>query len=199
MAKAVPEGMHTITPQLAIDGCDKAIEWYKKAFGAELLSRAPDPSGQKVWHASLKIGNSIIFVNDVFPEMGGGASTASLWLYTENVDQAWKRATEAGGKVTMPIGDMFWGDRMGQVADPFGNKLEPRPAHEGHDAGRDEEGAGRVRRVHAEEVATAPTASRPGPATSRTSRRQLSCARFRRSRRRDAAPCSPLDRRRRRR
>lgn len=122
MAKAVPEGMHTITPQLAVDGCDKAIEWYKKAFGAELLSRAPDPSGQKVWHASLKIGNSIIFVNDVFPEMGGSASTASLWLYTENVNQAWKRATEAGGKVTMPIGDMFWGDRIGQVADPFGNK-----------------------------------------------------------------------------
>jgi uncharacterized glyoxalase superfamily protein PhnB len=70
----------------------------------------------------MKIGNSIVFVNDVFPEMGGGVQTASLWLYTDNVDQWWKRATEAGGKVTMPIADMFWGDRLGQIADPFGNK-----------------------------------------------------------------------------
>ena len=120
MAKAIPDGMHTITPQLAIDGCDKAIEWFGKAFGAELVSRAADPSGKKVWHASLRVGNSIIFVNDVFPEMGGGAQTASLWLYTENVDQAWKRAVDAGGKVTMPIGDMFWGDRIGTVTDRWG-------------------------------------------------------------------------------
>jgi PhnB protein len=122
MAKAIPEGMHTITPQLAIDGCDKAIEWFKKAFGAELLSRAPDPSGKKVWHASMKIGSSIFFVNDVFPDMGGGAQTASLWLYTENVDQWFKRATEAGAEVAMPMMDMFWGDRMGQIKDPFGNR-----------------------------------------------------------------------------
>ena len=122
MAKPVPEGMHTITPQLAIDGCDKAIEWFQKAFGAELVSRAPDPSGKKVWHASIRIGNSILFVNDVFPEMGGGAQTASLWLYTDHVDQAWKRAIDAGGKQTMPLGDMFWGDRLGQLTDPFGNK-----------------------------------------------------------------------------
>ena len=122
MAKAVPEGMHTITPQLAIDGCDKAIEWFKKAFGAELLSRAPDPSGKKVWHASMRIGNSIFFVNDVFPDMGGGAQTASLWIYTDNVDQWFKRATEAGAEVAMPMMDMFWGDRMGQLKDPFGNK-----------------------------------------------------------------------------
>lgn len=121
MAKPVPEGMHTITPQLAIDGCDKAIEWFQKAFGAELVARAPDPSGKKVWHAAVRIGSSTIFVNDVFPEMGGGAQTASLWLYTDNVDQAWKRAIEAGGKQTMPLGDMFWGDRMGALKDPFGN------------------------------------------------------------------------------
>jgi PhnB protein len=121
MAKAVPDGMHTLTTQLAIDGADKAIEWYKKAFGAELLSRAPDPSGKKVWHASMKIGNSVFFVNDVFPEMGGGKQTASLWIYTENVDQWWKRATEAGATATMPMTDMFWGDRMGSLKDPFGN------------------------------------------------------------------------------
>ncbi len=122
MAKAVPEGMHTITAQLAMDGCDKAIEWYKKAFGAELLSRAPDPSGKKVWHASMKIGSSVFFLNDVFPEMGGSASSASLWLYADNIDSWFKRAVDAGAKVTMPMADMFWGDRMGAVADPFGNK-----------------------------------------------------------------------------
>ena len=98
MAKAVPDGMHTLTAQLAIDGCDKAIEWYKQAFGAELVSRAPDPSGKKVWHAAMRIGNSIFFVNDVFPEMGGGAQTASLWIYTDKVDAAFKRAVDAGAR-----------------------------------------------------------------------------------------------------
>jgi PhnB protein len=122
MAKAVPDGMHTITPQLTIDGCDKAIEWYKKAFGAELIARAPDPSGKKVWHAMMRIGSSMFFVNDTFPEMGGSASTASLWIYTDGVDQAWKRAVDAGGKVMMPMADMFWGDRMGTLSDPFGNR-----------------------------------------------------------------------------
>ncbi|HEY7956290.1 MAG: VOC family protein [Polyangia bacterium] len=122
MAKAIPEGLHTLTTQLSIDGCDKAIEWFKRAFGAELLSRAPDPSGQKVWHASLRIGDSVLFVNDVFPNMGGGAETASLWLYSENVDAAWKRAIDAGAKQTMPPADMFWGDRMGSLVDPFGNR-----------------------------------------------------------------------------
>jgi uncharacterized glyoxalase superfamily protein PhnB len=121
MVKAVPEGMHTLTPQLAIDGCDKAIEWFKKAFGAELISRAPDPSGKKVWHASMRIGSSMFFVNDVFPEMGGGAQTANLWLYTDKVDEWFKRATDAGATVKMPMADMFWGDRMGTVKDPFGN------------------------------------------------------------------------------
>jgi PhnB protein len=122
MAKAVPDGMHTITAQLTIDGCDKAIEWYKKAFGAELIARAPDPSGKKVWHAMMRIGSSMFFVNDTFPEMGGSASTASLWIYTDGVDQAWKRAVDAGGKVMMPMADMFWGDRMGTLTDPFGNR-----------------------------------------------------------------------------
>jgi PhnB protein len=122
MAKAVPDGMHTLTTQLAIDGCDRAIEWFKKAFGAELLSRAPDPSGKKVWHAAMRIGDSTIFVNDVFPEMGGGVQTASMWIYTDKVDEWFKRATEAGATVTMPMADMFWGDRMGSVKDPFGNR-----------------------------------------------------------------------------
>ncbi len=120
--KSVPDGVHTITPQLTIDGCDKAIDWYKNAFGAELLVRAPDPSGKKVWHASMRIGDSQFFLNDAFPDMGGGAQPASLWIYADNIDQWWTRVVNAGAKIKMPIGDMFWGDRMGAVVDPFGNQ-----------------------------------------------------------------------------
>jgi PhnB protein len=119
---AVPEGMHTITPQLTIDGCDRAIEWYQRALGAELVERDPDPSGKKVWHAAIRIGNSVIYLNDAFPDMGGPAQPASLWLYADNVDRLWKRAVDAGGKITMPIADMFWGDRTGTLVDPFGNR-----------------------------------------------------------------------------
>jgi uncharacterized glyoxalase superfamily protein PhnB len=119
--KAVPDGLHTLTPQLAIDGCDQAIEWYQRAFGAQLRSRAPDPSGKKVWHAEMRIGSSAFFLNDVFPDMGGAVQTASLWLYAEDIDTWWNRAVEAGAKVTMPLSDMFWGDRTGSLLDPFGN------------------------------------------------------------------------------
>ncbi len=76
--KAVPEGIHTLTPQLTIDGCDQAIEWYKLAFGAELRGRAPDPSGKKVWHAELRIGNSVFFLNDAFPGNGRPCSAGLL-------------------------------------------------------------------------------------------------------------------------
>jgi PhnB protein len=120
--KPVPAGYHTITPQLAIDGAAKAIEFYKKAFGAEVLDQAPDPSGTKVWHASLRIGDSMLFVNDVFPDMGGEHSRSALWLYVPDVDASYKRAVDAGAKGTQPPADMFWGDRMAHVADPFGQK-----------------------------------------------------------------------------
>lgn len=121
MAKAVPEGLRTITPQFSVDGCDQAIEWYQKALGAELVMKAPDPSGKKVWHAQMSIGDSSFFLNDLFPEMSGGAQqTASLWIYGDNIDQKWKRAIDAGGKAMMPMADMFWGDRMGTLVDPFG-------------------------------------------------------------------------------
>src|ERR1700692_2131530 len=111
--KAVPEGLHTVTAALAVDGASDAIAFYKKAFGAEEVMRAPDPSGKKIWHASIQIGDSQIFVNDVFPDMPGGASKAKLWLYAENVEALFKRATEAGATVRMPLADMFWGDRVG--------------------------------------------------------------------------------------
>lgn len=121
--KAVPEGMHTVTPALTINGAAQAIDWFKRALGAEEIMRAPDPSGQKIWHAMIRIGNSMVFVNDDFPEMGGGKpSPARLWIYTDGVDAAWKRATDAGAKVKMPIGDMFWGDRMGTIVDQWGNE-----------------------------------------------------------------------------
>jgi PhnB protein len=122
MAKAIPEGYHTLTPGLSIDGAAEAIELYKKAFGAEELDRAPDPRGKKIWHAALRIGNSMLFVNDVFPEMGATASNSSLWLYVDSCDAAFKRAVDAGLKATRPCSDMFWGDRMGQVVDRWGIK-----------------------------------------------------------------------------
>lgn len=122
MARPVPEGFHTLTPQLTIDGCAKAIDWYKKALGAEELMRAPDPTGKKIWHAEMRIGDSKFFVNDTFPEMGGNAHMTNLWVYTDGVDAAWKRAVDAGGKAVMPLADMFWGDRTGTLMDPFGNR-----------------------------------------------------------------------------
>lgn len=117
--KPIPEGYHTITPQLAVQDASKAIEFYKKAFGAEVKDFAKDPSGEKVWHAPLRIGTSMIYVNDVFPEMGGRESQSSIWLYVADCDAAFEQATEAGAKALMPPGDMFWGDRMAHVADPF--------------------------------------------------------------------------------
>lgn len=120
--KPIPAGYHTITPHLAIDGADKAIEFYKAAFGAEVVDRAVDPSGKKVWHASLRIGDSMLMLNDVFPEMGGSQSQSLMWLYVPDTDAWLKRAVDAGAKATMPPADMFWGDRMGQVVDPFGQK-----------------------------------------------------------------------------
>jgi PhnB protein len=122
MVKAVPEGMHTLTAQLSVDGAAEAIELYKKAFGAEEINRAPDPSGKKIWHAMIRIGDSMLFVNDTFPEMGGAPHPASLWIYQSNVDALFKRAVDAGCKVMMPLMDMFWGDRMGTVTDRWGNR-----------------------------------------------------------------------------
>lgn len=123
MAKvsAIPAGMHTVTPVLTIKGCGEAIELYKKAFGAEEVSRAPDPQGNLIWHAALRIGDSTIFMSDEIPGMGNPARPAQLWLYVDGVDAAFKRATNAGLKAAMPPADMFWGDRMGSVTDKWGN------------------------------------------------------------------------------
>jgi PhnB protein len=122
MTRAIPEGMHSLTPQLTVDNAAAAMELYKKAFGATEIQRAPDPSGKKIWHAALRIGDSMLFVNDVFPEMGGTLSNTGLWLYVSDVDAAFKRAIDAGAKPIQPPADMFWGDRMAHVGDPFGQK-----------------------------------------------------------------------------
>jgi PhnB protein len=122
-AKPVPEGFHTITPQLVLDNAAQTIDWYKEAFGAEELSRSVGPDG-KVMHAELRIGDSRFMVNDAM--MGGkapnalGGSAASLWLYVENSDTLFNRAVGAGAKVQMPLADQFWGDRGGAVSDPSG-------------------------------------------------------------------------------
>lgn len=122
-AKAVPEGYHTITPVLTLDNAAQTIDWYKKALGAEEISRSLGPDG-KIMHAELKVGNSRIMVNDVLMGMKGpqafGGSPASLWLYVDNSDAAFDRAVKAGAKVQMPIADQFWGDRAGSIADPAG-------------------------------------------------------------------------------
>jgi uncharacterized glyoxalase superfamily protein PhnB len=122
----IPKGFHTITPYLAIKGAAQAIDWYKKAFGAKELARQEGPEG-KLIHARLRIGDSIVMMSDVFP--GGthkdpielGATSVTLHIYSKNVDAVWKRAVEAGAKVDMQLDDMFWGERYGQLTDPFGH------------------------------------------------------------------------------
>jgi uncharacterized glyoxalase superfamily protein PhnB len=127
-AKAIPDGFHTITPHLTVRDAHRALEFYQKAFGAEVLDVAPAPGG-KVMHAALKIGDSILMLNDEFPEYGGdaapsakGGTGVSLHIYLENVDAAFERAVSAGASVKMPVMDQFWGDRYGQLMDPFGHR-----------------------------------------------------------------------------
>jgi PhnB protein len=126
--KAIPDGFHTITPHLTVSDAHRALEFYKQAFGAEVLNVAPAPGG-KVMHASIKIGDSILMLNDAFPEFGGdpapsakGGTGVALHIYLENVDAAFERAVSAGASVKMPLMDQFWGDRYGIVMDPFGHR-----------------------------------------------------------------------------
>lgn len=121
-ARPVPEGFHTITTQLALDNAAETIDWYKRAFGAEEISRGLGPDG-KIMHAELKIGESRFMVNDVMMGKGPrelGGSPASLWLYVTDADALFNRAVKAGAKVQMPLDNQFWGDRGGAVADPSG-------------------------------------------------------------------------------
>jgi len=129
MAKAtnpIPKGYHTITPSLTCRDAAKAIDFYKKAFGAQELMRMPSPDG-KIGHAEIKIGDSVVFISDEFPGRTAAPSptatpSSSLFLYVEDVDTVFNRAVSAGAKSTMPLQDMFWGDRFGNVVDPFGHQ-----------------------------------------------------------------------------
>jgi PhnB protein len=126
-AKPVPEGYHTATPYLIIKDAAKAIEFYKKAFGAKEMMRMSQPDG-RIGHAEIKIGDSPIMLADEFPEMGArspqslGGSPVSILLYVENVDAFAKQAVTAGTKVVRPVKDQFYGDRSGSFEDPFGHQ-----------------------------------------------------------------------------
>jgi uncharacterized glyoxalase superfamily protein PhnB len=128
MAKPIPEGYHTITAYLHLRGAADAIAFYTRAFGAKEKERMVGPDGRTVMHAELQIGDSILMLSDEQPDMGNFSpttlkgSTAGLFLYVPDVDAAFKRATDEGCKVVRPLADMFWGDRFGQVEDPFGHR-----------------------------------------------------------------------------
>jgi len=120
-----------IVPHLVVNGAAAAIDFYKKAFGAEEIMRMPEEGGKRLMHAEIRIGPSTVYLADDFPEHCGGKSHTAAALggtpvvlhqYVRDCDAAIKRAADAGAKVTMPAQDMFWGDRYGQVTDPFGQQ-----------------------------------------------------------------------------
>lgn len=123
----IPEGMHTVTPHLICAGAADAIEFYKKAFDATEKTRLPGANG-KLMHASIQIGNSTVMLTDEAPQWGTlgpkalKGSPVAIHLYVDDVDAFAARAVAAGAKMTMPVADMFWGDRYGQLEDPFGHR-----------------------------------------------------------------------------
>lgn len=130
-AKPIPDGHETLIPHLVCNPCAAAIEFYKKAFGAIEVHRLPAPDGQRIMHAAMKIGGSVLMLADDFPEYCGGKAQSPLALqgtpvtihrYVADVDAAMKQAQDAGATTIMPAMDMFWGDRYGVVQDPFGHK-----------------------------------------------------------------------------
>jgi PhnB protein len=124
--KPIPEGYHTLSPALAVDDATKAIDFYKRALGARERMVMPGPGG-KVAHAELEVGDSVVMLADTTPQSSGrppsalGGTSVVLFLYVEDVDALVQQAVDAGATLTMPVADMFWGDRFGQIADPFGH------------------------------------------------------------------------------
>lgn len=126
--KPIPDGYHTVTPYLTIRGASAAIQFYEQAFGARELMRMPAPDGRTLMHAEIKIGDSIVMLSDEFPDYGalspahyGGTTVANL-LYVEDCDAVHDRAVAAGARTLQPPMDMFWGDRMATIVDPYGHK-----------------------------------------------------------------------------
>jgi len=126
MPKPIPDGYHTVSPSFTFKDCKKAIAFYKKAFGAKDEKIFPTLDGKGVMHATLQIGNSIIMMGDEMPGIPCksaetlGASPVGFFLYFEDADKVFNQAVSAGAKVEMPMHDAFWGDRCGNVKDPFG-------------------------------------------------------------------------------
>jgi PhnB protein len=123
--RAIPEGYHSISPALTCKNAASAIDFYKSVFGATEIMRMPGPGGM-IMHAELRIGDSVIFINDEIPGMakapdGTSLNPVYLFLYTEDVDAVFQRAVAANSKVTMPVANQFWGDRYGKFNDPFGH------------------------------------------------------------------------------
>ena len=127
MTKPIPDGFTTATASLTIREASNAIEFYKKAFGAQELNRFLGPDGKSIMHAEIKIGDSIIMLNDENPQMGclspksTGGPSSGIFLYVQNADDIFNKAISAGAKSKMPIMDAFWGDRFGSIEDPFGH------------------------------------------------------------------------------
>jgi len=125
--KPIPDGMHTVTPHLVCAGAAEAMEFYKKAFKAVELGRMAGPQG-KLLHGAIRIGDSTVMLADEFPDWGSfgpkslKGSSVTIHLYVEDVDAFVAHAATAGAKITMPIQDMFWGDRYGKLEDPFGHQ-----------------------------------------------------------------------------
>jgi PhnB protein len=123
--RAIPEGYHSISPSLTCKNAASAIEFYKSVFGATEMMRMPGPQGL-IMHAEIRIGDSVVFVNDEIPGLSVAPSGATLnpvylFLYTEDVDAVFNRAVAVNCKVTMPVTNQFWGDRYGKFNDPFGH------------------------------------------------------------------------------
>ncbi len=125
--KAIPDGYHSVTPYLIVDGAAKAIDFYRRAFGVSEVSKLEMPGG-KIAHAEIQIGDSRVMLADEFPEMGArsphaiGGTPVSMMIYVEDVDSFFKRALEAGATELRPVQDQFYGDRAGTLVDPFGHK-----------------------------------------------------------------------------
>lgn len=125
--KPVPDGMHTVTPHLTCAGAADAIDFYKRAFNAQEMTRLKGPDG-KLMHGMIRIGDSAIMLVDESPDYGSfgpkslKGSPVTIHLYVEDVDAFARRAVDAGAKITMPLADMFWGDRYGRLEDPFGHQ-----------------------------------------------------------------------------
>jgi PhnB protein len=124
----IPRGFNTLTPCLVVDDATRAIDFYKKALAAEEVERLTGPDGKTIMHATLRIGDSMLMLGNECPQMGAkspktlGATPIGMYVYVRDADAAFNRAIAAGGKVKTQLTDMFWGDRMGTIVDPFGHE-----------------------------------------------------------------------------